>query len=80
MVLVGGEPGVGKTRLAEEVLTEAHKRNMLTLVGHCYEMEGAPPFNPFVEMLEYTSRVVRPEAFRKALGDAAPEVAKIDRN
>jgi class 3 adenylate cyclase/tetratricopeptide (TPR) repeat protein len=77
LVMIGGEPGVGKTRLAEELLLEAHQRGVLSLTGHCYEMEGAPPYIPFVEMLEATARIVPREAFREALGDAAPEVAKL---
>ena len=76
-VLVGGEPGVGKTRFTEELLREARERNCLALVGHCYETEGQPPFIPFVEMLERASRIVERAVFRQALGDAAPEVAKI---
>ena len=77
LVMVGGEPGVGKTRLAEELAGEARQRGLLALTGHCYEMEGAPPYIPFVEILEATARVVPQEAFRQALGDAAPEVAKL---
>ena len=77
LVMIGGEPGVGKTRLAEEVLLEARQRGLLSLTGHCYEMEGAPPYIPFVETLEATAHIVPGEAFREALGDAAPEVAKL---
>jgi class 3 adenylate cyclase/tetratricopeptide (TPR) repeat protein len=77
LVMIGGEPGVGKTRLAEELAAEARQRDLLTLTGHCYEMEGALPYIPFVEMLEATARVVPREALREALGDAAPEVAKL---
>jgi class 3 adenylate cyclase/tetratricopeptide (TPR) repeat protein len=77
LVMIGGEPGVGKTRLAEELAAEARQRGVLTWTGHCYEMEGAPPYIPFVEMLEATARIVPREAFREALGDAAPEVAKL---
>jgi len=77
LVMVGGEPGVGKTRLAEELAGEARQRGLLALTGHCYEMEGAPPYIPFVEILEATARVVPQEAFRQALGDSAPEVAKL---
>ena len=76
-VLVGGEPGVGKTRFTEELLREARERGCLALVGHCYETEGQPPFIPFVELLERASKIVERAAFREALGDAAPEVAKI---
>jgi len=77
LVMIGGEPGVGKTRLAEELLLEARQRGLLSLTGHCNEMEGAPPYIPFVEILEATARIVPREAFREALGDAAPEVAKL---
>ena len=76
-VLVGGEPGVGKTRFTEELLREARERGCLALVGHCYETEGQPPFIPFVEILERASKIVERAAFREALGDAAAEVAKI---
>jgi class 3 adenylate cyclase/tetratricopeptide (TPR) repeat protein len=77
LIMIGGEPGVGKSRLAEELVAEARQRGLLALTGHCYEMEGAPPYIPFVEMLEAAARIVPQEAFRQALGDSAPEVAKL---
>jgi class 3 adenylate cyclase/tetratricopeptide (TPR) repeat protein len=77
LVVIGGEPGVGKTRLAEEMALEARQRGLLTLVGHCYETEGAPPYIPFVEIVEASARLVPPEALRDALGESAPEVAKL---
>jgi len=77
LLIVGGEPGVGKTRLAEELAAEARQRGQLALTGHCYEMQGAPPYIPFVEMLEATARIVPRDALREAVGDAAPEVAKL---
>jgi tetratricopeptide (TPR) repeat protein len=77
MVLLGGEPGIGKTRLTEAILDEGRARGCMSLVGHAYEMEGSPPYVPFIEMLEYSARVVPPAALRHALGDAAPEVAKL---
>ena len=77
VVLVGGEPGIGKTRLTEQVVAEARRRGCLTLVGHCYETEGTPSYIPFIELLERTAKIVPHEAFREALGDAAPEIAKM---
>ncbi|UCH86209.1 MAG: AAA family ATPase [Dehalococcoidia bacterium] len=77
LVMIGGEPGVGKTRLAEELAVEARQRGLLTLTGQSYEMEGAPPYIPFVEMLEATARIVPREALREALGESAPEVARL---
>jgi hypothetical protein len=76
VALVGGEPGIGKTRLARELMREARQRGCLCLTGHCDEMAGAPPFAPFIETMEEAVRVV-PQAVRQALGDVAPEIATI---
>lgn len=77
LVALGGEPGVGKTRLAEEILAEARVRGYRTLTGRCYEMDSPPSYLPFVEVLEQASREVDPATFRLALGDSAGEVAKV---
>jgi tetratricopeptide (TPR) repeat protein len=76
LVLVGGEPGVGKTRLARELMREAQQRGCLCLTGRCYEMEGAPPFAPFIEITEQSVRLV-PQAVRTAMGEFAPEISVI---
>ena len=77
LVLIGGEAGVGKSRLVEEVAAEARELGMLPLTGRCYEMTGSPPYITFVEMLEAAGRLTSPEALRAALGESAPEVAKL---
>ncbi|MDQ3962512.1 MAG: AAA family ATPase [Actinomycetota bacterium] len=77
VVVIGGEPGVGKTRLTEEIADDARKRECRVLVGRCYESEAAPPYIPFVEIIESAMREVAPETLRLALGDAAGEIAKI---
>jgi predicted ATPase len=51
VVLVEGEPGVGKTRLVEKVATEAAARGFLTLWGRCAEGEGAPTLWPWAQVL-----------------------------
>jgi DNA-binding SARP family transcriptional activator/tetratricopeptide (TPR) repeat protein len=50
-VLVEGEPGVGKTRLAEAVTDEAAARGFAVLWGRCAEGEGAPPLWPWAQIL-----------------------------
>src|SRR3989441_1644809 len=77
IVLIRGEPGVGKTRLAQELVLEARARGMVDRTGRCYEMEGAPPYIPFIEALQQAIRLTPAEALRLALGETAGEVAKI---
>jgi DNA-binding SARP family transcriptional activator/class 3 adenylate cyclase len=50
-VLVGGEPGVGKTRLAAETARTARDEGGVVLAGRCDE-EGGVPYQPFVEALD----------------------------
>src|SRR5262249_26160233 len=76
IVLIGGEPGIGETRLAGEILREAQQRGCMCLAGHCYEMEGAPPFVPFIELTEHAVRLA-PQVVRAAMGDEASEIASI---
>ena len=77
LLVLGGEPGIGKTRLAEELLADGRARGCLALTGRCYETEGTPPFIPWVEVVERSMKVVPSAAFREALGDAAPEIARL---
>ncbi len=56
-VLVVGEAGVGKTRLAEEFTAEARRDGALVLVGHAYETERILPFGPWVDALRRSRSV-----------------------
>ena len=78
LALVAGEPGVGKSRLVAEIGDEAQARGMRVLIGHCVEMTGAAPYLPYVEIIEQAiSNPRSPLALREALGDVAPEIARI---
>jgi tetratricopeptide (TPR) repeat protein len=50
--LVIGEPGIGKTRLAQEVATLAEGKGMRVAWGRAWETGGAPPFYPWSEVLD----------------------------
>ena len=76
-MLVGGEPGVGKTTLVRQLIREAEQRGALAVFGRCYESEGAVPYSPFVEMLEQALAIMPPDIVRDDLGDDAPEVARM---
>ena len=75
IALVGGEAGIGKTRLAEEVATAARARGMTALWGRCYEGEGAPAFWPWIQLLRALTRGTNPAVLRAALGPSAYELA-----
>lgn len=49
VILLAGDTGVGKTRLAYEVLQKGIMSGMKVLVGTCYEHEGQLPYQPFIE-------------------------------
>ncbi|MDQ4131524.1 MAG: AAA family ATPase [Actinomycetota bacterium] len=51
VVLVSGEPGVGKTRLMEELAHEAARTGAVVAWGRCYPRESAPPFWPWTQAL-----------------------------
>jgi hypothetical protein len=48
---VTGEPGIGKTRLADEVGRIAATRGMPVLWGRCWEAGGAPAYWPWIEIV-----------------------------
>ena len=77
MVLLSGDAGVGKTRIAEEIGLEASGRGMRFLTGRCYEASQAHAFAPFVDVLEAVERAVSPHTFRSILGEAAGEIARL---
>ncbi len=77
-VLLSGEPGAGKTRLAREITIQAAVDGALVLSGGCYEYEAATPYLPFVEAFR---RWVREEKdddkLREMLGDTATQIGKL---
>ena len=77
-VLLSGEPGAGKTRLAREITIQAAVDGAAVLTGGCYEYEAATPYLPFVEAFR---RWIREETsddkLREILGDAAIQIAKL---
>ena len=51
LVIIEGEAGIGKTRLANEFLAYAETRGAVTLAGRCYEGEASLPYTVFTSIL-----------------------------
>ena len=76
VVLVGGEPGVGKTRLVGDLARQAHGDGALVLFGRCDEELGVP-YQPFAEALATFAAGTEDDVLRAALGPVAPDLARL---
>jgi tetratricopeptide (TPR) repeat protein len=77
-VLLSGEPGAGKTRLARELMIQAAVDGAVVLSGGCYEYEATTPYLPFVEAFRRWAREQRDDqVLREKLGPAAEQIAKL---
>jgi tetratricopeptide (TPR) repeat protein len=78
LVMVVGEPGIGKTSIVEQLETYVRLRGGRTLVGHCYE-EGSLslPYLPFIEAMRSYVLERDADGLRSDLGSGASEVARI---
>ena len=77
LFLLAGEPGIGKSRLAEELITHAGARGARVLVGRCWEAGGAPAYWPWVQALRAHVRETDDSTLRSQLGAGAAELAQI---
>jgi tetratricopeptide (TPR) repeat protein len=75
VVLVGGEPGIGKTRLVEEFTDSAARSGMRVLWGSCWPGEGGPSFWPWIQVLRAYGR--DPDA--RALLSGTPQAGDVAR-
>ena len=77
LFLLVGEPGIGKSRLAEELSAQARARDARVLVGRCWEAGGAPAYWPWVQSLRAYIRRADPAALAAQLGPGAADVAQL---
>jgi len=75
--LVAGEPGIGKTRLLQEVARRAEQTGASVLRGGASEAEGMPPYLPFLEALGKHIRAATPDEVRAQAGAMASVLATI---
>lgn len=77
-VLVGGEAGVGKSRLLAEFRSRAASAELRVLEGGCVDLgDGARPYDPFVAALRPWLRSLPPEDFDRIVGPARSAVLQL---
>ena len=76
LLMLVGEPGIGKTRTAQELAAYAETRGAQILWGWCYEEEGAPPFWPWLQPIRSYIQQRDPEQLQSEMGPGAAESLK----
>jgi tetratricopeptide (TPR) repeat protein len=78
LFLLSGEPGIGKTRLGEEVAARARQAGARVLSGRCWESGGAPAYWPWVQCLRALVRGEGdPATVAAQCGGGAADIAQI---
>ncbi len=84
LIEISGEPGIGKTRLVQELCQEAESRGYLVLRGNAAEFERGVPFAPVVDAMDPYLATVEPELLgedaelRRELGAIFPSLRDPD--
>jgi predicted ATPase len=73
-----GEPGSGKTALAEQVLTYAQLRGADVVRSHCHESEGAPAYWPWVQLLRAYVSTHPTDQVLTMMGEGASAIVELD--
>jgi DNA-binding NarL/FixJ family response regulator len=76
-VLLAGEAGIGKTRLAHEAKRRAGDLGMAILEGHCFEPDRTVPYSPVLDLLRALLAGRAADDIASLLGPAAPELANL---
>jgi class 3 adenylate cyclase len=77
LMMLVGEPGIGKTRTAQELSTYARVRGARVLVGRSYEGEGAPAYWPWLQMARAYIHDADPETLVSDMGSGASDIGQV---
>jgi tetratricopeptide (TPR) repeat protein len=77
LFLVSGEPGIGKTRLADELTAVARDRGARVLWGRCWEAGGSPAYWPWVQSIRSYIRDADPDVLRDLMEAGASDIARM---
>ncbi len=76
-VMLAGEPGIGKTRTAQEIAARAKHFDAFILWGRCYEGKGAPPYWPWLQVIRLAIQGKDIARLQAEMGRGAAAIAEI---
>jgi class 3 adenylate cyclase len=77
VVIVGGEAGMGKTRLVNSLANTGRRLGAIVIAGGCSEAELSLPYLPFLEAIGNYIATAQIGPLRERLGPAADELAQL---
>ena len=77
LVMLVGEPGIGKTRTSQELAAIATLRGAQALWGRCHSTEGAPPYWPWLQVIRSYVQGHDPEQLGFQMGAGAADIAEV---
>ena len=77
IVMLAGEPGIGKTRTAQKLASYAESSGALVWLGSCHEQQGAPPYWLWVQPLRSYIQRADPKLLAAQMGPGASEISEI---
>jgi DNA-binding CsgD family transcriptional regulator/tetratricopeptide (TPR) repeat protein len=77
LVLLSGEAGIGKSRLAGHFAAQARAEGARVLWGRCWEVGGAPAYWPWIQALRDLVSDLDAEALTRAVGGSGPVLAQL---
>lgn len=77
VVLVEGEPGIGKSRLVQEAAGYARTRGARVLLTNCYQIEQAMPYQPVIDLVSQIIENTPPETINSLGESAQAEIAAL---
>ena len=77
VVLLEGEPGIGKSRLMRELAAYARGRGLWSLATRCYEIERAMPYQPVIDLVSQAVELAPPGLLRHLPPVSLAEIAAL---
>jgi len=77
LVMLAGEPGIGKTSVADRAAALASERGFTVLWGRCWEAGGAPAYWPWLDLIAELARALDEATLARVLGDGAALLGEI---